>query len=117
MTFDGGVDVASIDRQIAKGYSSAIARFRQILMAQRLGVDVPTSPSNTSALWVQLAQPESAFGAVAALLNEGGEGRLTAMFAGPDDDSVLPQTDDVADPDGANGATFQTFIAAALAGE
>ena len=56
-------------------------------------------------------------GAVAALLNEGGEGRLTAMFAGPDDDSVLPQTDDVADPDGAIGATFQTFIAAALSGE
>lgn len=117
MTFDGAVDVASIDRQIAKGYSGAIARFRQVLMAQRLGVDVPTSPTNTSALWVRLAQPESAFGAVAALLNEGGEGRLTAMFAGPDDDSVLPQTDDVADPDGAIGATFQTFIAAALSGE
>jgi hypothetical protein len=117
MTFDGAVDVASIDRQIAKGYSSAIARFRQVLMAQRLGVDVPTSPTNTGALWVRLAQPESAFGAVAALLNEGGEGRLTAMFAGPDDDSVLSQTDDVADPDGASGATFQTFIAAALSGE
>jgi hypothetical protein len=117
VTFDGAVDVASIDRQIAKGYSSAIARFRQVLMAQRLGVDVPTSPTNTSALWVRLAQPDSAFGVVAALLNEGGEGRLTAMFAGPDDDSVLPQTDDVADPDGVSGATFQTFIAAALSGE
>ena len=117
MTFDGAVDIASIDRQIAKGYSSAVARFRQVLMAQRLGVDVPTSPTNASALWVRLAQPESAFGAVAALLNEGGEGRLTPMFAGPDDDAVLPQTDDVADPDGANGATFQTFIAGALSGE
>jgi hypothetical protein len=117
MTFDGAVDIASIDRQIAKGYSSAIAKFRQSLMAQRLGVDVPTSPTNTSPLWVRLAQPESAFSAVAALLNEGGEGRLTAIWAGPDDNSVLPQTDDVADPDGANGATFQTFIAGALSGE
>ncbi len=117
MTFDGAADIASIDRQIAKGYSAAIAQFRQKLMAQRLGVDVPTSPINSSALWTRLAQPESAFAAVADLLDEGGEGRLAPVFAGPDDNAVLPQTDDVADPDGTSGASFATFIAAALAGE
>ena len=117
MTFDGAVDVAGIDRQVAGGYSAAIAQFRQKLMAQRLGVEVPTSPTNASALWTRLAQPESAFAAVADLLDGGGEGRLTPVFAGPDDNSVLPQTDDVADPDGANGASFATFIAAALLGE
>ncbi len=117
MTFDGAVDVAGMDRQIAGGYSAAIAQFRQKLIAQRLGVEVPTSPTTASALWTRLAQPESAFAAVADLLDGGGEGRLTPVFAGPDDNSVLPQTDDVADPDGANGASFATFIAAALIGE
>jgi hypothetical protein len=117
MTFDGAVDVASIDRQIAKGYSSAIARFRQVVMAQRLGVTVPTTPTEATALWIRLARPESAFASVAELLNEGGEGHLTPVWAGPDDTSVLPQTDDVADPDGASGASFATFIAGALAGE
>jgi hypothetical protein len=117
MTFDGAVDVASIDRQIAGGYSKSIALFRQTLMAQRLGVDVPIAATNVNALWVRLARPEPAFAAVAELLDEGGEGRLTAMWAGPDDNSVLPQTDDVADPIGISGATFQTFIAGAIAGE
>ena len=117
MTFDGAADVVSIDRQIAKGYSSTVAKFRQTLMAQRLGIDVPTTVDQASASWVRLAQPESAFSVVAELLDQGGEGRLTPIFAGPDDTSVLPQTDDVADPDGANGASFVTFIAAAVAGE
>jgi hypothetical protein len=117
MTFDGAADVASIDRQIAHGYAAAIANFRQRLMAQRLGVNVPTVPDQATAIWVRLAQPETAFSVVAELLNEAGEGRLTPIWAGPDDTSVLPQTDDVADPDGANGASFITFIAAAVAGE
>lgn len=117
MTFDGAADVVSVDRQIAKGYSAAVARFRQVLMAQRLGVDVPTSPTNADALWVRLAQPESAFAALIELLSAGGAGRLSPVWAGPDDNAVLPQTDDVADPDGSSGATFQTFIAGALAGE
>src|SRR5258707_1017575 len=117
MTFDGAVDVASIDRQIAKGYSASIAKFRQTLMAQRLGVEVPATVDQASAPWVRLAQPESAFSVVAELLNEGGEGRLTPIWAGPTDTSVLPQTDNVADPDGADGASFATFIAAAVAGE
>jgi hypothetical protein len=118
MTFDGGADVASIDRQIAKGYSSDIAKFRQTLMAQRLGVDVPGTVDQASALWVRLAQPDSAFSVVAELLDQGGEGRLTPIWAGPDDNNaVLPQTDDVADPDGSGGADFITFIAAAVSGE
>lgn len=117
MTFDGAADVVSVDRRIMRGYSAGIARFRQVLMAQRLGVSVPASPTDADAFWVRLAQPASAFSVVAELLNQGGEGRLSAIWAGPDDTSVLPQTDDVADPDGANGASFATFIAGALAGE
>ena len=58
MTFDGAADVASIDRQITHGYSAAIARFRQVLMAQRLGVDAPATPTAAGSLWIRLAQPE-----------------------------------------------------------
>jgi hypothetical protein len=117
MTFDGGVDVVSLDRAIARGYSASIARFRQTLMAEKLGVDVPSTVAAATALWVRLARPESAFGAVAELLTEGGLGRIAPIWAGPTDTSVLPQTDNVADPDGAAGASFATFIAAAVSGE
>jgi hypothetical protein len=117
MTFDGAADVASIDRQITHGYSSAIARFRQVLMAQRLGVDVPTTPSAATSLWIRLAQPGSAFGAIRDLLIDGGQGRLSPIWEGPKGTFVQPVGDDIADPDGASGANFVTFIAAALAGE
>ncbi len=117
MTFDGAADIASIDRQLAGGYSAQIARFRQLVMAERLGVTVPSGPTDATALWVRLAQPEAAFGAVAELLSQGGQGRSAPIWAGPTDTSVLPQTDDVADPDGVAGANFVTFIAAAISGE
>ena len=117
MTFDGAADVASIDRVVTRGYSTAITRFRQVLMAEKLGVDVPAAAAVATALWVRLAQPESAFGVIAELLVEGGLGRIAPIWAGPTDNSVLPQTDDVADPDGVAGASFATFIAAAVSGE
>jgi hypothetical protein len=114
MTFDGAVDIVSIDRAIAGAYSSGIARFRQELMAAKLGVDVPASPATTSALWVRLARPESAFDAVADLLQQGGLGRCSPIWAGPTDTSVMPQNADVADPDGSTGANFLTLLASLL---
>jgi hypothetical protein len=117
MTFDGAVDIASIDRQIAHGYSQAIARFRQVLMAQRLGVDVPTTPTAATSAWIRLAQPDSAFGAIRDLLIEGGQGQLSPIWEGPKGTFVQPVGHDIADPDGASGANFVTFIAAALSGE
>lgn len=102
MTFDGGVDIASIDRSIAKSYSAGIARFRQELMANKIGVPIATSTANTTALWTRLAQPESAFDVLADLLAQGGLGRISPVWAGPpaSDTSVIPQSDAVADPDG-----------------
>jgi hypothetical protein len=44
MTFDGAADVVSIDRQMSGGYSAQIARFRQLVMASRLGIAVPSGP-------------------------------------------------------------------------
>jgi hypothetical protein len=101
MTFDGGCDVASIDRALnAQGRSAAIARFRQELMAAKLGIAVPSGPANSSALWTRLSEPDSAFDVLADLLAAGGQGRCSPVFAGPTDNRVIPQTDQVADPDG-----------------
>ncbi|MBD1874507.1 hypothetical protein H6F75_13525 [Nodosilinea sp. FACHB-131] len=100
MTFDGGVDVVSMDRSIAEGYSAGISRFRQELMAAKLGIDVPTVPDLASALWLRLQQPEAAFDAVVDLLRQGGLGRCTPIWVGPNDTTVIPQDADVADPDG-----------------
>lgn len=101
MTFDGGCDVASLDRTLnGQGRSTAVARFRQELMAARLGVPVPSGPAASSALWTRLAEPDAAFDVLADLLAAGGQGRCSAVFAGPTDNAVIPQTDAVSDPDG-----------------
>lgn len=116
MTFDGAVDVVSIDRAIAQGYSSGIAQFRQELMAAKLGVELPTTPDTASALWVRLGRPESAFDAIADLLQQGGLGRCSPIWAGPTDTSVLPQADNIADPDGVDddGSTLLGLLGSLL---
>ncbi|WP_105970021.1 phospholipase D-like domain-containing protein [Streptomyces geranii] len=104
MTFDGGCDLVSIDRRLDDaGSSAAIARFRQELLAARLGVPIPTGAPTTSALWTRLAEPESAFDAVRDLLQSGGQGRCTPVWAGPTDTAVIPETDDKTDPNGKLG--------------
>jgi hypothetical protein len=101
MTFDGGVSVASMDRQLdGWGVSASIASFRQMLVARKLGVDVPSGPAATTALWTRLARPESMFAALGELLSEGGQGYCSPVWAGPTDSTVIPQTDDISDPDG-----------------
>ncbi|MGD1859189.1 MAG: hypothetical protein ACFB0E_04370 [Leptolyngbyaceae cyanobacterium] len=114
MTFDGGVDVVSFDREVVNGYSSQIARFRQLLMATKLGVTEPTQPSNTSALWVRLAWPESAFDVVADLLRQGGLGRCNPIWAGPTEmaDDFIATELNLADPDGVDvdNASFLNLL-------
>jgi hypothetical protein len=101
MTFDGGVSVASMDRQLdGWGVSASIASFRQMLVACKLGVDVPSGPAATTALWTRLARPESMFAALTELLAEGGQGYCSPVWAGPTDTTVIPQTDDISDPNG-----------------
>jgi len=101
MTFDGGVSVASMDRQLdGWGVSAAIAAFRQVLLARKLGVAVPSSPAATTALWTRLARPDSMFAALTELLAEGGQGYCSPVWAGPTDTTVIPQPDDISDPNG-----------------
>jgi hypothetical protein len=104
MTFDGGCDLVGIDRRLNDaGSSTAIARFRQELLATRLGVPIPTGAGNTSALWTRLAEPESAFDVVRDLLQNGGLGRCQPVWAGPTDTAVIPETDEKTDPNGRLG--------------
>lgn len=117
MTFDGGCDVVSIDRSFnARGTSSGIARFRQELMANKLGVTIPSGPGNSSALWTRLAEPEGAFDVLADLLSTGGLGRCSPVWAGPTDTHVIPQSDAIADPDGVDpdGSGFLALFGSLL---
>lgn len=101
MTFDGGVSVASIDRQLdGWGVSASIAAFRRMLVARKLGLDVPAGPAATTALWTRLARPASMVAALVELLAEGGQGHCSPVWAGPTDTTVIPQTDDISDPNG-----------------
>jgi hypothetical protein len=101
MTFDGGVSVASMDRQLdGWGVSASIAAFRQMLLARKLGVDVPAGAAATTALWTWLSRPDSMFSALTELLAEGGQGHCSPVWAGPTDTTVIPQTDDMSDPNG-----------------
>ncbi len=110
MTFDGGVDIASIDRQLdGWGVSASIAAFRQQLVAAKLGVASPVTAAATSALWTRLARPASTFSALSELLAEGGQGRCSPVWGGPTDTSVIPQSDAVSDPNGLD-ATETTLL-------
>ncbi len=107
MTFDGGCDVAMLDRRLNdRGAGATLSRFRQSLMAARLGIPAATTPANASALWTRLAEPESAFDVVRDLLQQGGLGRCTPVYAGPTDTSVIPESTDKIDPNGLAGPSL-----------
>lgn len=104
MTFDGGCDVVSFDRRLDdRGTSGAVARFRQRLLAARLGVPVPAGAASSNALWTRLAEPESAYDAVTDLLAAGGLGRCQPVWAGPQDRAVIPADVQKIDPNGLSG--------------
>jgi len=111
MTFDGGCDVASLDRRMDdRGVSGAVARYRQELMATRLGIPIPTSAADTTALWTRLAEPDSAYDVLVDLLGAGGLGRCSAVYAGPTDTAVIPEAVDTIDPNGLAGQSLVTLL-------
>lgn len=114
MTFDGSLAVACLDRTLADAYPAGIADYRRRLMAAKLGVTPAASIADATAPWVRLARPDSAFDLVADLLEQGGLGRCSPVWAGPTDTTVLPQTDDIADPDGTAGTDFLALLASLL---
>jgi hypothetical protein len=114
MTFDGSTAIASFDRQMDNGYSKNVRAFRRALMAAKMAIPAPTAAA-PSADWLRLGHPEPAFELVSDWLTEGGLGNIQPLWPGPADTTVLPATDDMADPDGSNGATFLGLFASLIA--
>jgi hypothetical protein len=114
MTFDGSVAVASFDRQMDNGYSKKVRAHRRALMAAKLAIADPGAGS-PSADWLRLGDPASAFDLVTDWLSEGGLGAIQPLWPGPSDTTVLPATDDMADPDGSNGSTFLGLLGSLIA--
>jgi hypothetical protein len=114
MTFDGSVAIASFDRQMDNGYSRGVRAYRRALMAAKIAIAAPGGQS-PSAEWIRLAMPQSAFALVTDWLAQGGLGKTQPLWPGPSDTSVLPATDDTADPDGSNGKTFLGLFASLIA--
>jgi hypothetical protein len=111
MTFDGGCDVATLDRRLDdRGASTTVARFRQSLVATRLGIPQPASAPASTALWTRLAEPESAFDLVRDLLASGGLGRCTPVYAGPTDTSVIPELTTKIDPNGLESPSLPALL-------
>jgi hypothetical protein len=116
MTFDGSAAVASFDRQMDNGYSKKVRAYRRSLMAAKMAIPAPLpAPAAPSADWLRLGQPESAFQLVVDWLGDGGLGQIQPLWPGPSDTSVLPATDDMADPDGSDGGTFLGLFASLIA--
>jgi hypothetical protein len=114
MTFDGSAAVASFDRQMNNGYSDNVRAYRRALMAAKMAIPAPGADT-PSADWMRLGHPESAFQLVVDWLAEGGLGYIQPLWPGPLDTSVLPATDDMADPDGSDGTTFVGLFAGLIA--
>jgi hypothetical protein len=114
MTFDGSVAIASFDRQMDNGYSKKVRAYRRATMAAKMAIPTQTGVApNTD--WVRLGSPAGAFDLVSAWLAQGGLGQIQSLWPGPSDTTVLPATDDMADPDGSNGANFLGLFASLIA--
>lgn len=114
LTFDGSAAVASFDRTIEAGYSRKVRGQRIALMAAKLGIAARDAGGAPRGDFLRLARPASAFALIRDLLAQKGLGMIAPLWHGPTDASVLPQSDDAADPDGAFGAPAGLGLAAFL---
>ncbi|WP_299046099.1 hypothetical protein [uncultured Tateyamaria sp.] len=115
ISFDGSAAVASVDHSIAQGYSAKVRTQRVLSMAARMGIAQRDAMGLPVSDFIRLQRPSAAFSLVRDLVEQGGLGRIEPHWDGPDDATVLPQSADVADPDGSDGANLALFLAALLA--
>lgn len=111
LTFDGSTAVASFDRTIDGGYSKKVRDFRRQLMAAKLQVTPTDSAGMPTPEWLRLQAPAAAFDFIQDLVAAGGLNKLGPVWLGPTDNTVIPQSDDAADPDGSDGMTALTLLA------
>ena len=83
-------------------------------MAAKLGVKPVDSAGLPTSEWLRLQRLGSAFDLVSDLVLQGGLGRLAPLWLGPSDTTVMPQSDDIADPDGSDGASLLAMLAGFL---
>jgi hypothetical protein len=118
LSFDGSIDTALMDGQIADGRGTAIRNFRRSLMANVLGAQAPSSGATPATDWVRLGQLHSAFTAFNELVQQGGRGLVEPqLWAGPDPGMILAQSAAIADPDGRDTDTLLPAIAALAAAD
>ena len=114
VSFDGSVAVASVDHDIAEGYSAKVRDQRIRSMTARLGVAETGTGGLPTAEIMRLQRPAAAFALVRDMVRQGGLGRIQPLWDGPDDTTVIPQSTAVADPDGSDGGTLGLLLAALL---
>ncbi len=114
MTFDEGVDVVTIDRDLDdRGASRRIRTFRRAFLGSLLQVPLDDVSSADA---IRLASPAGAFDLVHDLVAQDGLGRIRPFWRGPTDSDVLAQSHDIADPDGASADQY-LLLFAGLIGE
>lgn len=114
ISFDGSAAVASVDQAIAQGYSAKVRNQRVLALAARMGIAPRDAMGLPTSDFIRLQRPSAAFSLVQDTVEQGGLGRVEPNWDGPDDATVIPQTADVADPDGSDGANLGVFLAALL---
>ena len=113
MTFDEGVDIVTIDRDLDdRGASRRIRTFRRSFLGSLLQVP-PDDLASADA--IRLASPAGAFDLVHDLVAQQGLGRIRPFWRGPADSDVLAQSHDVADPDGASADQYLPLFAGLIA--
>lgn len=83
-------------------------------MSQRPHIVRNASSSTTSGSWSASSACAGAFDLVRDLVDQAGLRRLGPLWLGPHNATVIPQSDDAADPDGSDGASLLTLLASFL---
>jgi hypothetical protein len=113
-TFDGASDLVAFDLALQGGYATAIQSFRQQLMALHVGAVAQPQGTMPDQAWIRLAQPASAARLYAELLAQGGRGLIEPLWDGAANEA-LPQSNDVADPEGRDVSALLALGVSALA--
>ena len=105
-------------REVAKEVDDVCARDGRlrdhVLLAAKMAI-TPPGLGTPTADWIRLGHPESSFQLVTDWLGEGGMGFIQPLWPGPSDTSVLPATDDMADPDGSDDGSYLGLFASLIA--